>query len=180
MHMQPDGNTVLMTGGATGIGGGLAESFHRRGNRVDIAGRRLSLPDEVTAARPAVESAVLDVENPDGVAAFGKEIAKRFPPTKAAIHSCSQSLRWQLNDMPADVIEIVAPHVATDLMRGASDARAMLLGEFIREVVSILQTQPDTTGICVERVTRLRFAERNGNYDSVFRGLNQAMKAGDL
>jgi uncharacterized oxidoreductase len=60
-------------------------------------------------------------------------------------------------------------------MNGASDPRAMPLNKFIAEVMEILKTQPAASEICVENVKPLRFAAEGGHYDSVFRGLNQAM-----
>src|SRR5271166_4988559 len=97
--------------------------------------------------------------------------------TKAAIHSYTQSLRYQLKDTTTEVLELIPPYVQTDLLDGADDPRAMPLKDYITEVISILKTQPTPTEICVEKVKPLRFAAESGHYDAVFNGLNQAMAA---
>ena len=98
--------------------------------------------------------------------------------TKAAIHSYTQSLRYQLKSSTTEVLELVPPYVATDLMGGGADPRAMPLGAFIAEVMEILKRQRGIAEICVEKVKPLRFAAENGKFDAIFNGLNEAMAGG--
>jgi uncharacterized oxidoreductase len=249
--MKMTGNTILITGGGSGIGRGLAEAFHALGNQVIIAGRRKQALDATTSANPGMKSATLDIENAASIHAFSAKLATDYPAlnvvvqnagimraenlksqpgdladaeaiiatnllgpirlnaallpllqkqafstvltvssglafvplaftptycaTKAAIHSYTQSLRYQLRGTTTEVLELIPPYVATDLMSGASAPRAMPLDKYIAEVMSILKTQPTPSEICVANVKGLRFAAEGGHYDAVFNGLNEAM-----
>jgi uncharacterized oxidoreductase len=249
--MKTTGNTILITGGGSGIGRGLAEAFHALGNHVIIAGRRKQVLDAITAANPGMTSLALDIENRVNIRSFAGQMATRYPAlnvlinnagimrveklqaqpddladaesivatnllgpirltaallpllqkqprsaimnvssglafvpiaptptycaTKAAIHSYTQSLRYQLRASTTEVLELIPPYVATNLLNGASDPRAMPLDKYIAEVMDILKAQPAAVEICVENVKGLRFAAESGHYDSVFRGLNEAM-----
>ena len=251
MHMT--NNTLLITGGGSGIGRALAEAFHALGNQVIIAGRRQALLDEVTAANPGMASMQLDVESASAIERFAAQIKRDHPAlngvihnagimraenlriatcadaeatiatnllgpirlntallplllaqphatvmtvssglafvplalnptycaTKAAIHSYTQSLRYQLKSSKVQVLELAPPYVQTHLMgvRQANDPHAMPLKDFIAEVMRILTDSPDATEICVERVKPLRQAEASGSYDGFFKTFNDAMAA---
>ena len=250
--MKMSGNTILITGGGSGIGRALAEAFHAEGNRVIIAGRRQNLLEETAAAHPGMKTAVLDIENSNAILRFAEQIERDYPSlnvviqnagimkmeplqkgavadaeaivttnllgpirltaallpilmkqpqaaimtvssglafvplaitptycaTKAAIHSYTQSLRYQLRDTSVQVLELIPPYVQTDLTPGqANDPAAMPLKDFIAEVMNILKTSPDATEICVERVKPLRCAEANGGYENFFQQFNNAMAA---
>jgi uncharacterized oxidoreductase len=253
--MKTTGNTILITGGGSGIGRGLAEAFHKLGNHVIIAGRRKQVLDETTAANPGITSALLDIEDPASIQNFAAKLIADYPAlnvvihnagimrpedllhhpedtstaeatittnllgplrltaallphlqkqphatimtvtsglaftpmaatptynaTKAAIHSWTQSLRYQLKSTHIEVLELVPPYVQTELMGSAqaSDPRAMPLKDFLAEVIEILKAEPTPNEILVQRVQPLRFAEQNGKekYDAFFKTFNDAM-----
>jgi uncharacterized oxidoreductase len=61
--MNPSGNTILITGGATGIGFALAEHFLNAGNKVIICGRREKKLAEAKEKFPALHTRVCDVSD---------------------------------------------------------------------------------------------------------------------
>ena len=59
--MKTDGNTVLITGGATGIGFSLAEAFVEKGNEVIICGRREFKLNEAKDKLPQIHIMTCDI-----------------------------------------------------------------------------------------------------------------------
>jgi uncharacterized oxidoreductase len=119
-------------------------------------------------------AAVMNVSS--GLAFLPLTLTPTYCATKAAIHSYTLSLRYQLKATNIEVLELVPPYVATNLMdRNASDPRAMPLDKFIAEVMEILKQQPTPAEICVENVKPLRFSAESGRFDQIFNGLNSAM-----
>jgi uncharacterized oxidoreductase len=104
-----------------------------------------------------------------------------YSATKAAIHSYTQSLRYQLRGTRIGVIELVPPYVQTELMgsRQANDPAAMSLRDFISEVMAILKSQPNAAEVLVKRVQPLRFAASEGpaKYETVWREMNERVSA---
>jgi len=121
-------------------------------------------------------AAIVNVSS--GLAFLPLALTPTYCATKAAIHSYTESLRYQLRGTPIEVLELVPPYVQTYLMNGADDPRAMPLGAFIAEVMQLLHVQPTPAEICVEVVKVLRFAADNNRFDAVFSGLNAARPDG--
>src|SRR5947209_4875115 len=77
--MKTTDNAILITGGGSGIGRGLAEAFHHLGNQVIIAGRGRKALDETIAANTGIKSVTLDVSNPKSVQSFVARVTKDYP-----------------------------------------------------------------------------------------------------
>jgi uncharacterized oxidoreductase len=85
--MKTTGNTILITGGGSGIGRGLAEAFHSLGNKVIIAGRRKQVLDQTTAANPGMTSIQLNIEDAADIQRVAEQLAKDHPALNAVIHN---------------------------------------------------------------------------------------------
>ncbi|MDK4529407.1 SDR family oxidoreductase [Kingella kingae] len=190
--MKTNGHTVLITGGATGIGFALAKQFHAAGNQIILVGRREDVLQQAAAKLSGCRIAVADVANaedrarlvrdfPDvnilinnagiqftkrfdtqnddeiaqeinvnltapaqltlaflpiltakseaavvnvssGLAIVPKETCALYCATKAALHSFSQVLRWQMENSSVRVFEILPPMVATPMSQGKGHA----------------------------------------------------------
>lgn len=252
--MKMTGNTILITGGGSGIGLALGEEFSKLGNEVIVAAR--SARKLELAARKGFRQLPVNMSSRESIESLARTVVARFPAlnvvihnagimknenlqttntsdiavetiatnlagpivltasllphllekpeatvmtvtsglgfvplamtptysaTKAAIHSYTQSLRYQLRETRIRVIELVPPYVQTELMgsRQLNDPAAMPLGEFISEVMAILKSQPGATEILVKRVEPLRFAASGGpeKYAAVWREMNDRVSA---
>ena len=112
--MKTSGNTILVTGGGSGIGRALAEAFHARGDRVIVAGRRRAALAEVTAANPGIESIELDVTDPTAIAAFAAEVVARFPDLNVLVNNAG-IMRFEDLKSPAHLADAEAT-VTTNLL----------------------------------------------------------------
>jgi len=212
--MNIERNTILITGGGTGIGKALATRFLERGNEVIVCGRRNEVLDVLKKEYPKVHTRNCDVASSNERKDLAESIIREFPAlnvlvnnagiqrrvdltketgwgitrseidvnlnapinlcqlfyphfaqkqsaafvnvtsglsfaplasvpvycaTKAALHSFTLSLRWQLEDSQIEVIEVIPPAVDTDLQAPGLHTFGVNVDEFADHVFAELE-----------------------------------------
>lgn len=96
--MDITNNTVLITGGATGIGFALASSLIKAGNEVIICGRRENRLNEAKTRLPAIHTRVCDVSKEIERKSLFKWIKNEFPKLNVLINNAGIQKKVNLNE----------------------------------------------------------------------------------
>ena len=123
--MNITGNTILITGGGTGIGRALAEALHARGNRIIITGRRESVLAETAAANPGMAIATVDMADRAAVRAFAARVVRDHPALNVVINNAGVMKVEDITAEPFD-FDIVEETVATNLLGPITLTAALL------------------------------------------------------
>lgn len=97
--MQITSNTILVTGGGSGIGLALAKRFVMRGNRVVVCGRRPEALAQAKREMPALDIMQGDVATEAGRLALVEEATRRFPKLNVLVNNAG------IQQRPAPLLE---------------------------------------------------------------------------
>jgi uncharacterized oxidoreductase len=85
--MRTEGNTILVTGGGSGIGRALAQRWHDLNNRVIVAGRRQDALDGTMAGREGMAAYTLDIDDPEAIQAFARKVVEDHPALNVLLNN---------------------------------------------------------------------------------------------
>ena len=108
--MKTSGNTILVTGGGSGIGRALAQRWHDAGNTVIVAGRRQDALEDTIAGRANMHAVTLDVESPDAIESFARDVLAAHPGLNVLVNNAGimrredPTARRDLGDSEATIV----------------------------------------------------------------------------
>lgn len=129
--MNLTANTVLITGGAAGIGFALARQFAARGNRVIICGRSEEALQKAQAEVPALITRVCDITDSVSRRAMVGWLNATYPKFNVLINNAG--VQYRRIFMEKDVLESIEQEVATNFTAPIS---------LIGELLPLLERQP--------------------------------------
>ncbi len=247
--MKLGGNTVLITGGATGIGFGMAKRFVRAGSQVILCGRREEALQAAQKELPGIQTIACDLSSEvdrkklyeqathsfprlnvlvnnagiqnrppslvqtqkweehrkelsinleapmhlsmmfiphlmrqeapaiinvsSGLAFAPLALMSTYCATKAALHSFTMSLRYQLASTPIKVVEVIPPAVNTDLGGKGLHTQGVPLEDFVEDAMKHLERGKLEFGFKTSEERRLASRQQ---LDEYFVVMNQNFK----
>ena len=112
--MKISGNTILLTGGGSGIGRALAQRWHDAGNKVVVAGRRTDTLQETAQGRDGIAVEQLDVDDVDGLRDNVAGILERHPEINVLVNNAG-IMRFEKLDGARDLADAEST-IATNLL----------------------------------------------------------------
>lgn len=130
--MKMTGNTILITGGGSGIGQALAHRFHDLGNSVIVAGRREEALQQTIQGREHMHALPLDIESPEAISRFAQQLIADYPEVNVVINN-------------AGIMRIESLEQSRDLSDAEDTVTTNLLGpiRLTNALIDHLLQQPD-------------------------------------
>ena len=100
--MQLTGNTILITGGGSGIGEALAHRLHDLGNTIIISGRRLDALEKAATGRENIIPMQMDIDNAHDIKSFATRVTTQFPHLNILINNAG-IMRTEVIDSARDL-----------------------------------------------------------------------------
>jgi uncharacterized oxidoreductase len=113
--MKTSGNTVLITGGGSGIGLALAEALVQRGNDVIICGRRRNLLKAAQARLPGIHFRVCDLSKARSRRIFADWVMSEFKQLNVLVNNAGIQRQVDFLKGPRNLAE-AEKEVETNLM----------------------------------------------------------------
>lgn len=112
--MKLSGNTILITGGSSGIGLELAKQLVRLKNTIIITGRNQTKLDQVVKAHPEFHAYRSDVTNQEDIISLYNQITKDFPSLNVLINNAGFMKIGKFYE-PEEDLSSVTQEIATNL-----------------------------------------------------------------
>lgn len=112
--MQISGNTILITGGGSGIGAALAAAFHDRGNQVIIAGRNRTALEALAVRHPGMAVFTVDITDNGSINDLAAAVLANHPDLNTVVHNAGIMRNETLAD--GGYLDDAEATVATNLL----------------------------------------------------------------
>ncbi len=136
--MKRTGNTVLITGGASGIGLEVARKLVAEGNTVIVCGRDPQKLSNAAEAIPGLVTMRADVADPASRMALSEAITARFPTLNVLINNAGVVNVTDIEEV--DFISVLESEIATNLLAPVA---------LIALLLPVLRAQPQATVVNV-------------------------------
>lgn len=113
--MKLSNQTVLITGGASGIGFELAKRLSAMGNTVIITGRDQTKLAKAKEKLPKIHTIVSDVSDPKAIVALSEKISREFPNMNVLINNAGIMKTVNMNET-GESLEDFTQEISINLM----------------------------------------------------------------
>jgi len=134
--MKMSQNTILITGGTSGIGHALAAGFLKRGNTVLVTGRSEARLAAARQSLPGVHTFICDQGDPAAIVRLHAEVTAAFPQLNVLVNNAGIGWKLNLNDASRPLADLEA-EIRTNLI-GPIQLNSLFLPQLKRQAASTI------------------------------------------